>query len=157
MRYVRLDERLQLDGDALFAMHSLAVTAIEEPACLARAASQREPISDRCVRDEDEINSLRASSSVDSTLADASRGYRSDRLQIAEIVVHSRAMQYAKYHDRKNSERDSLTERVSTILSMSPALKTYEGKCENNAELFLRTRIARVIECDACGATSGCS
>jgi hypothetical protein len=138
-------------------MHPLATTALEERACLARAASRREPISDRCACDEDKINSLRASSPVDSTLADASRGYRSDRLQIAEIVVHSRAMQYAKYHDRKNSERDSLTERVSTILSMSPALKTYEGKCENNAELFLRTRIARVIECDACGATSGCS
>ena len=28
---------------------------------------------------------------------------------------HSRAMQYAKYHDRKNSERGSLTERVSTV------------------------------------------
>ena len=38
-----------------------------------------------------------------------------------------------------------------------PCVKTYEGKCVNNAELFLRTRIARVIECDACGATSGCS
>jgi hypothetical protein len=123
MRYVRFDERLQLDGEALFAMHSLAIIAIEETACLSRAASQREAIGDRCARDDDEINSLRASSSVDFTLADAARGYRSDLLPTAEIVVHSRAMQYAKYHDRKNSERESLTERVSTILSMSPALR----------------------------------
>ena len=123
MRYVRLDERLQLDGDALIAMHLLAATALEETACLSRAASQRETNSDRCARDEGEISSLGASSSVDSKLANAARGYRSDLLQSAEIVVHSRAMQYAKYHDRKNSERESLTERVSTILSMSPALR----------------------------------
>ena len=44
MRYVRLDERLQLDEDALFAMHSLAATALEETACHSRAASQRETI-----------------------------------------------------------------------------------------------------------------
>jgi hypothetical protein len=123
MRYVRFDERLQLDGDALFTMHPLAVTAIEDPECFSRAASLRATISDRCTRDADEINSPRASSSVDSMLAYAARGYRSDLPPTAEIVVHSRAMQYAKYHDRKNSERESLTERVSTILSMSPALR----------------------------------
>ena len=58
MRYVRFDERLQLDEDALFAMHSLAATALEETACHSRAASQRETIGDECVRDEDEIDLL---------------------------------------------------------------------------------------------------
>ena len=66
-------------------------------------------------------------------------------------------MQYAKYHDRKNSDRELLTERVFDNLIDEPCVKTYEGKCVNNAELFLRTRIARVVECDACEATSGCS
>jgi hypothetical protein len=50
-------------------------------------------------------------------------GYRSARARSAEIVVHRRAMQYAKYYDRKNSDRESLTERDSTFLSMSPALR----------------------------------
>jgi hypothetical protein len=123
MRYVRLDKRLQLDGDALLAMHTLALTAIEQTACLSLASLLRDAFGDRPARDEGENNSLRASSPVDSTLADAARGYRSGRSRPAEIVVHSRAMQYAKYHDKKNSDRESLTERVSTILSMSPALR----------------------------------
>jgi hypothetical protein len=50
-------------------------------------------------------------------------GYQSARARSAEIVVHRRAMQYAKYYDRKNSDRESLTERDSTFLSMSPALR----------------------------------
>jgi len=112
MRYVRFDERLQLEGDALFAMHSLAAIPLEETACRSRAASQRETIGDQCARDEGEIDLLRASSSVDSTLADAARGYPSYLLRHAETVVHRRAMQYAKYYDRKNSERESLTERA---------------------------------------------
>jgi hypothetical protein len=37
--------------------------------------------------------------------------------QASEIVVQGRTMQYAKYHDRKNSKRESLIERDSTILS----------------------------------------
>jgi hypothetical protein len=123
MRYVRLDERLQLDGDTFSAMNSRAITAIDKPASLSCAPSLRDAISDRRVRGEDANNTLHASSSIDSMLADATRGCRSVCQQIAEIVVHSLAMQYAKYHDRKNSERESLTERVSTILSMSPALR----------------------------------
>ena len=57
MRYVRLDEWLQLDGDALLAMHTLALTAIEQTACLALASMLRNAIGDRPARDKDEINS----------------------------------------------------------------------------------------------------
>jgi len=59
---VRFDERLQLTGDTLFTMHSLAVTALEETARLSRAASRRVSFGDRCARNEDEINSTHASS-----------------------------------------------------------------------------------------------
>ena len=79
-------------------------------------------------------------------LADAIRGYRSDLRPSAEIVVHSRAMQYAKYHDRKiRSANRSPNARFENLID-EPCVKTYEGKCVNNAELFLRTRIARVNE-----------
>ena len=80
-------------------------------------------IGDRFVRDRDANNACHLSSSLDFALEVASRGYRSARARSAEIVVHRRAMQYAKCHDRKNSDRESLTERASTILSMSPALR----------------------------------
>jgi hypothetical protein len=123
MRYLRLDERLQLSGEMLLVMHSRAATAIEGLASLSREPSQHDAISDRHARDEDEIDALFSSSRVVSTLEDTRRGYRSARARSAEIVVHRRAMQYAKYHDRKKSDRESLTERVSTILSMSPALR----------------------------------
>ena len=65
-------------------------------------------------------------------------------------------MSYAKYYDRKNSDRESLTERDFDDLIDEPCVKTYEGKCVNNAELFLRAR-STCLECDTCGATSGCS
>jgi hypothetical protein len=103
--------------------HRRAITEPETHADLFRLRMWRDAIGDRCARDEDEINSLRAPSSVDFTLTKPTLGYRSARAQSAEIVVHRRAMQYAKYHDRKNSDRESLTERASTILSMSPALR----------------------------------
>jgi hypothetical protein len=97
-------------------MHRRALTEIEEHANLLSQRLQLDTIGDRFAHHRDENNALRASSSVDS-------GYRSARLLRAELVVHSRAMSYAKYHDRKNSDRESLTERDSTILSMSPALR----------------------------------
>src|SRR6478736_4975295 len=78
-----------------------------------------------------------------------SGGYRSARARSAEIVVHRRAMQYAKYYDRKNSDRESLTETRLDVLIDEPCVKTYEGKCVNNAELFLRARCT-CLECDAC-------
>jgi hypothetical protein len=157
MRYVRFDERLQLDVDALFAMHSLPGTAIETAACLSRAASRRETISDRCARDEDEINSLRTSSSVDSMLADAARGYyaaASTSQKLFDIAARC-SMRNITIGKIRSANR-SPNARFENLID-EPCVKTYEGKCVNNAELFLRTRIARVIECDACGATSGCS
>lgn len=127
-------------------MHSPAVTALEDTACRSRAASPRKMFGDRYAREKVVINSTHASSPVDSMLADATRGYRSDLRESAEIVVHSRAMQYAKYHDRKNrSANRSPNARFENLID-EPCVKTYEGKCVNNAELFLRTRIARVNE-----------
>src|SRR6476619_8333606 len=41
-----------------------------------------------------------------------SDGYRSARARSAEIVVHRRAMQYAKYYDKKNSGSRSEERRV---------------------------------------------
>src|SRR5262249_60071529 len=65
-------------------------------------------------------------------------------------------MQYAKYYDRKNSG-SRITHRMRLdVLIDEPCVKTYEGKCVNNAELFLRARCT-CLECDACEATSGCS
>jgi hypothetical protein len=119
MRYLRLDERLQLDGDTLLAMHRRAVIAIAQPADLLRRRSLRDAIDDPSLRDRNENERLaRPRQSI--SRAD---GYRSARARSAEIVVHRRAMQYAKYYDRKNSDRESLTERDSTFLSMSPALR----------------------------------
>jgi hypothetical protein len=157
MRYVWLDERLQLDVDALFAMHSLPDTAIETTSCRSCAASQREAINYRCARDEDEIDSLRASASVDSMLANAARGY------YAAASTSQKLFDFAARCSMRNitigkirSANRSPNARFENLID-EPCVKTYEGKCVNNAELFLRTRIARVIECDACGATSGCS
>src|SRR6476646_472644 len=83
-------------------------------------------------------------------------GYQSARARSAEIVVHRRAMQYAKYYDKKNSG-SRITHRARLdVLIDEPCVKTYEGKCVNNAELFLRARCT-CLECDACEATSGCS
>jgi hypothetical protein len=157
MRYVRLDERLQLDVDAFFAMHSLADTAIEMAACLSRTASRCETIGDRCARDKDEINSLRASSSVDSMLADAARGYRAAASTSQKLFdIAARCSMRNITIGKIRSANRSPNARFENLID-EPCVKTYEGKCVNNAELFLRTRIARVIECDACGATSGCS
>lgn len=157
MRYVRLDERLQLDGDALFAMHSLAAIPLEETACLSRATALRETIGDRCARDKDEIDSLHASPTDDSTLADSRRGY------CAAASTSQKLFDFAARCSMRNitigkirSANRSPNARFENLID-EPCVKTYEGKCVNNAELFLRTRIARVIECDACGATSGCS
>jgi hypothetical protein len=119
MRYLRFDERLQLDGDTLLAMYAHAVTAIAQPAGLLRRRSLRDAFDDRSPRGRNENERLaRARQSIP-----RSDGYRSARARSAEIVVHRRAMQYAKYYDRRNSDRESLTERDSTILSMSPALR----------------------------------
>ena len=54
---------------------------------------------------------------------------------VIEIVVQGRAMSYAKYHDKRNS----IANRSSNVTRQSyrePCVKTYEGKCVNNAELF---------------------
>ncbi|HET7851818.1 MAG TPA: hypothetical protein VFK91_03615, partial [Methyloceanibacter sp.] len=133
-------ERLQLDVDALFTMHSLADTAIETASCLSRAASRREAINDRCTRDKGEINSLRASSSVDSTLADASRGYR------AAASPNQKLFDFAARCSMRNitigkirSANRSPNARFENLID-EPCVKTYEGKCVNNAELFLRAR-----------------
>ena len=157
MRYVRFDERLQLDGDALFAMHSLADTALEETACHSRAASQRETIGDQCARDEDEIDSTHASSPDDSTLADPHRGYCAAAQTSQKLFdIAARCSMRNITIGKIRSATRSPNARFENLID-EPCVKTYEGKCVNNAELFLRTRIARVIECDACGATSGCS
>lgn len=157
MRYVRLDERLQLDGDAFFAMHSLAAIPLKETARLLRAASRRETIGDRCARDEHEIDSTHASSPDDFSLADAARGC------CAAASMNQKLFDFAARCSMRNitigkirSANRSPNARFENLID-EPCVKTYEGKCVNNAELFLRTRIARVIECDACGATSGCS
>jgi hypothetical protein len=157
MRYVRRDERLQLDVRVLLAMDSLADTPVEMTSCRSRAASWREAIDDRCVRDEGEINSLRASSSVDSTLADAARGYcaASPTSQKLFDIAARCSMRNITIGKIRSANR-SPNARFENLID-EPCVKTYEGKCVNNAELFLRTRIARVIDCDACGATSGCS
>ena len=157
MRYVRFDERLQLDGDAFFAMHLLADTALEGTACLSRAASLRETIGDRCARDEDEIDSTHASSPDDSTPTDPHRGYcaaASTNQKLFDIAARC-SMRNITIGKIRSANR-SPNARFENLID-EPCVKTYEGKCVNNAELFLRTRIARVIECDACGATSGCS
>src|SRR6476620_12508980 len=112
---------------------------------------RRDAIGDRCVQDRDASNS-----SLDFALEVASRGYRSDLRPSAEIVVHRRAMQYAKCHDRKNSDRESLTDRASTILSMSPALRPMKESAWTMQSFSLRARCT-CLECDACEATSGCS
>jgi TPP-dependent trihydroxycyclohexane-1,2-dione (THcHDO) dehydratase len=105
------------------AKYRRAVTEIEEHANLLGQRLQCDTISDRFAHHRDENNARRSSSSVDFAREAEHRGYRSARRLRAEIVVHSRAMSYAKYYDRKNSDRESLTERDSTILSMSPALR----------------------------------
>ena len=157
MRYVRFDERLQLDVDALFAMHSLAATALEETACHSRAASQRVSFGDRCARDKDEIDSTHASSSDDSTLADPHRGYCAAAQTSQKLFdIAARCSMRNITIGKIRSANRSPNARFENLID-EPCVKTYEGKCVNNAELFLRTRIARVIECDACGATSGCS
>ena len=104
-------------------MYSLAVTALEETARLSRAASQRETIGDECVRDEDEIDLLRASSQDDSTLADAHRGY------FAAASMNQKLFDFAARCSMRNitigkiRDRESLTGCDSTFLSMSPALR----------------------------------
>jgi hypothetical protein len=97
-------------------MHRRAIIAIETQAKLLRQRSRRAlAISTQTTRTRPhQVNFVREV---------VYRGYRSARARSAEIVVHRRVMQYAKDHDRKNSERESLTECVSTILSMSPALR----------------------------------
>jgi hypothetical protein len=67
MRYLRLDERLQLDGDTLLDMNAHAVTTLAQPAALLHRRSLRVAFGDRALRDEDENDASRASSSVDST------------------------------------------------------------------------------------------
>jgi hypothetical protein len=101
-------------------MHFRAIT---EPEVESHQRTLRDAISDRRFSDRDVSDARQLSASLDSVFEVAHRGYRSGRARSAEIVVHRRAMSYAKYYDRKNSERESLTERVSTILSMSPALR----------------------------------
>ena len=119
MRYLRFDERMQLDGETILAMHRRPVTAIAQPESLLCRRGLRDAIGERTLATEMKTTRLaRPRQSI--PRAD---GYRSARARSAEIVVHRRAMQYAKYYDRKNSDRESLTERDSTILSMSPALR----------------------------------
>jgi hypothetical protein len=76
MRYLRLDERLQLDGDTLLAMYAHAVTAIAQPAALLHRRSLRDAIVDRAVRDRNESDASRSLSSVDSA-----RGWLPERLR----------------------------------------------------------------------------
>lgn len=140
MRYVRLDERLQLDMDALFAMHSLAHTAIETNSCLSPAALPREAINDRCARDKGEINSLRASPSVDSTLADDARGYCATAPTSQKLFdIAARCSMRNITIGKIRSANRSPNARFENLID-EPCVKTYEGKCVNNAELFLRTR-----------------
>ena len=157
MRYVRFDERLQLNRRHAFTMHSLAVTALEETAHLSRAASQRETFGERYARDKDEIDSLHASWADDPTPADPHCGYcaaASTNQKLFDIAARC-SMRNITIGKIRSANR-SPNARFENLID-EPCVKTYEGKCVNNAELFLRTRIARVIECDACGATSGCS
>jgi hypothetical protein len=67
-------------------MPPLALTAIEEAACGARATRKRETIDTRHVDDEDEVTSLNASSSLDSMRGSTRRGYWNGRSQSAEKV-----------------------------------------------------------------------
>ena len=74
------------------------------------------------------------------------RGTMIRQYSIGQGTRIRRAMQYAKYHDRKiRSANRSPNARFENLID-EPCVKTYEGKCVNNAELFLRTRIARVNE-----------
>jgi len=156
MRYVRFDERLQLTGDTLFTMHSLAVTALEETARLSRAASQRVSFGDRCARDKDEIDSTHASSPDDSTLADPHRGYCAAAQTSQKLFdIAARCSMRNITIGKIRSATRSPNARFENLID-EPCVKTYEGKCVNNAELFLRARCT-CLECDACEATSGCS
>src|SRR6478609_9488001 len=132
------------------------ISETEIYADLFRLCVGRDAIGDRCAGDRDANNVCHRSSSLEFVLEVASRGYRSARARSAEIVVHRRAMSYAKCHDRKNSDRESLTERVSTILSMSPALRPMKESAWTMQSFSLRARCT-CLECDACEATSGCS
>ena len=127
-------------------MHSLAVTALEETARLSRAASQRETFGERYARDKDEINSSHASSPDDSTLADPHRGHcaaASTTQKLFDIVARC-SMRNIAIGKIRSANRSPYARFENPI--DEPCVKTYEGKCVNNAELFLRTRIARVNE-----------
>ena len=77
-------------------MHRRAVTEIEEHASLLGQRLRRAAIGDRFAHHRDEDNACRASSSVDFAREVELRGDRSARMLRAEIVVHTRAMSYAK-------------------------------------------------------------
>jgi hypothetical protein len=114
---------MQLMTTTLLTMHLCAITETEMRAGALRQRLRRDVIDDQLARDRDINDAHHASSSADSACEVEHRGYRSARSRDAETVVHRRVMSYAKYYDRKNSDRESLTERDPTILSMSPALR----------------------------------
>ena len=65
MRYLRLDERLQLKGDTLLAMCTHAVTAIAQSECLPRRSLLRDAIGDRIVCAQNENDAPNSLSLID--------------------------------------------------------------------------------------------